>query len=37
VGANITTALNVQLRGKGCRVYSSDLRIRVLETGLATL
>jgi Uma2 family endonuclease len=34
--ANVTTSLNVQLRGKGCRVHSSDLRIRVLETGLAT-
>jgi Uma2 family endonuclease len=34
--ANVSTALNVQLRGKGCRVHSSDLRIRVLETGLAT-
>ena len=34
--ANVTTALNVQLKGKGCRVYSADLRIRVLETGLAT-
>lgn len=33
---NISTSLNVQLRGKGCRVHSSDLRIRVLETGLAT-
>lgn len=34
--ANVSTTLNVQLRGKGCRVHSSDLRIRVLETGLAT-
>lgn len=34
--SNVTTSLNVQLRGKGCRVHSSDLRIRVLETGLAT-
>lgn len=33
---NVSTALNVQLRGKGCRVYSSDLLVRVLETGLAT-
>lgn len=32
----MSTARNVQLRGKGCRVHSSDLRIRVLETGLVT-
>lgn len=29
-------ALTVALRGKPCRVYSSDLRIRVRETDLAT-
>lgn len=29
-------ALFSQLAGKGCTVYSSDLRVRVLETGLAT-
>lgn len=28
--------LYAQLQGKPCRVYSSDLRLRVLETGLAT-
>jgi Uma2 family endonuclease len=33
---NVSTALNVQLRGRGCRVHSSDLLIRVLATGLAT-
>jgi Uma2 family endonuclease len=33
---NVGTALNVQLRGRGCRVHSSDLLVRVLETGLAT-
>ncbi len=33
---NVSTALNVQLRGRGYRVHSSDLLIRVLETGLAT-
>ncbi len=32
----ITTALGAQLSGKPCRVYSSDLRVRILETGLAT-
>ena len=31
---NISTLLNVGLRGKPCAVYSSDLRIRVVDTGL---
>lgn len=34
--AAITTILGRQLEGGSCRVYSSDLRLRVLETGLAT-
>jgi Uma2 family endonuclease len=34
--ANLMVALGAQLRGHGCQVHSSDLRIRVLETGLAT-
>ena len=29
-------ALSGQLRGKRCRVYSSDLKVRVLATGLST-
>jgi Uma2 family endonuclease len=32
VGASLVS----QLRGAPCRVYSSDLRVRVLATGLAT-
>lgn len=32
----VSTALLTQLRGRGCRVYSSDLRIRILATGLAS-
>jgi Uma2 family endonuclease len=36
MAAAITTQLGRQLSGKSCRVYSSDLRVRVLETGLAT-
>jgi Uma2 family endonuclease len=35
IAANIGAALSAQLRGKGCRVHSSDLRIRVRTTGLA--
>jgi Uma2 family endonuclease len=32
----VSSALLGQLRGGPCRVYSSDLRVRVLATGLAT-
>jgi Uma2 family endonuclease len=34
--ASVTTHLSNQVRGGPCRVHMSDLRIRVLETGLAT-
>jgi Uma2 family endonuclease len=36
IAMNVGTVLNVQLRGRPCRVFSSDLRVRVLETGLTT-
>ncbi|MCG8557643.1 MAG: Uma2 family endonuclease [Proteobacteria bacterium] len=36
LAASIASALLVSLRGGPCRVYTADLRIRVLETGLAT-
>ncbi len=36
IAMNIGAALIAQLRGQGCRVQSSDVRIRVLATGLAT-
>lgn len=36
LAAAITTTLGEQLRGGPCRVYSSDLRVRILATGLAT-
>jgi len=32
----VGSSLNVQLEGAPCRVYGSELRIRVLATGLAT-
>lgn len=32
----INRELGVALRGKPCRVYSSDLRIRIQDTGLST-
>lgn len=34
--ANLIALLGAQLRGRGCQAHSSDLRIRVRETGLAT-
>jgi len=36
MAAAITASLVRQLEGTGCRAYSSDLRVRVLATGLAT-
>lgn len=36
LSAAIITLVSNQLRGGPCRVYSSDLRIRVLASGLAT-
>jgi Uma2 family endonuclease len=36
LAAVVTTVLGEQLRGSPCRVYSSDLRVRILATGLAT-
>jgi Uma2 family endonuclease len=36
LAALLTALLVGQLRGKPCRVYSSDLRVRILATGLAT-
>lgn len=36
IATNITVLLAVLLRGKGCRPYNSDLRVRVRATGLAT-
>jgi len=36
LGARLITEIGAALKGGPCRVYSSDLRIRVVETGLAT-
>jgi Uma2 family endonuclease len=36
LAANVTAALGAQLRGKRCQTHSADLRVRVLDTGLAT-
>src|SRR5205809_1106015 len=36
ISMNVSTLLTNALRGKPCRTYSSDLRVRVQATGLAT-
>jgi Uma2 family endonuclease len=36
VAGNVLTLLNNELRGRRCRPFTSDLRIRVRATGLAT-
>lgn len=36
LAVGVSSALLAQLRGGPCRVHSSDLRVRVLSTGLAT-
>jgi len=36
IAATISRLLGNQLQGQPCRVFGSDLRIRVLETGLGT-
>lgn len=36
LAAAVVTLLGGQLRGKPCRIYSSDLRLRVPASGLAT-
>src|SRR5258706_1125434 len=34
--ANVITILNLQMRGRPCEVYPSDMRVKVSETGLYT-
>ena len=36
VAANVSTLLSNQLRGRPCRVFNSDLRVRVVASGLGT-
>ena len=36
LAASVIGLLSAQLAGKRCRIFSSDLRVRVLETGLST-
>lgn len=36
IAVNLASTLREQLRGKPCRVFSSDLRVRVASSGLGT-
>jgi Uma2 family endonuclease len=36
IAVNVTTQLSTQLRGRSCRVFGSDLRLRVKASGLGT-
>ncbi|PDW04161.1 Uma2 family endonuclease [Candidatus Viridilinea mediisalina] len=36
IASNITAILHNQIRGRGCRIYPSDMRIKVEKTGLYT-
>ncbi|MCA9591822.1 MAG: Uma2 family endonuclease [Myxococcales bacterium] len=36
VAGNVVALLNVRLAGKKCRVFTSDLRVRIKATGLGT-
>jgi Uma2 family endonuclease len=36
ISANVIIALGIQLRGRTCTVYPSDMRVKVSETGLYT-
>jgi len=36
LAVNVTSELHAALRGRPCRVFNSDLRVRVLATGLGT-
>lgn len=36
IASNVNATLYTQLRGRGCRIYPSDMRIKVMRTGLNT-
>lgn len=36
IASNVNASFYVQLRGRGCRIYPSDMRVKILQTGLYT-
>jgi len=36
IASNVNASLHSQLRGRSCRIYPSDMRLKVLQTGLNT-
>ncbi|MEI6778051.1 MAG: Uma2 family endonuclease [Chloroflexales bacterium] len=36
IASNVNASLYTQLRGRGCRIYPSDMRVKVMKTGLFT-
>lgn len=36
IASNVNASIYAQIRGQGCRIYPSDMRIRIAKTGLYT-
>ena len=36
IASNVTATFHRQLRGRACRIYPSDMRLKVIQTGLNT-
>jgi Uma2 family endonuclease len=36
IASNVNASLYAQIRGRGCRIYPSDMRIKIIKTGLYT-
>lgn len=36
IASNVNASIYAQIRGRGCRIYPSDMRIKIVNTGLYT-
>ncbi len=36
IASNVNASIYAQIRGRGCRIYPSDMRIKIAKTGLYT-
>ena len=36
IASNVNASIYAQIRGRGCRIYPSDMRIKIVKTGLYT-